>query len=240
MEILGELTRNHRHDLEHQQRDAWLTQIDVLKIHLAGFANGYVHFEFIIPRMGKRADCVVLLDGIVFVLEFKVNSASFDRNAIDQTHDYALDLKNFHRGSHNAAIVPMLIATESTVGVTNVTYAADKVASPLMTGSTGIRAAIQSVLAVTNGAILDPEQWAASGYQPTPTIIEAAQALYQNHAVQDIARSDAGAKNLQATDACIAEIIERSKTEGRKSICFITGVPGAGKTLAGLNIAATR
>lgn len=240
MEILGELTRNHRHDLEHQQRDAWLTQIDVLKDQLSDFSDGHIHFEFIIPRMGKRADCVTLLAGVVFVLEFKVNSANFDRYAIDQAHDYALDLKNFHRGSHNAAIVPLLVATESTAIAADVTFAADQVAAPLLTGSAGIRTAIQSVLAITNAPNLDPERWAASGYQPTPTIIEAAQALYQSHDVQEIARSDAGAKNLQATDARIAEIIERSKTKGRKSICFITGVPGAGKTLAGLNIAAKR
>jgi hypothetical protein len=87
-EILGELTKNHRHDLEHQQREAWLAQIDILKVQLVGLPDGVLHFELIIPRMGKRADCVVLLSGIVFVLEFKVNSANFDRYAIDQTHDY--------------------------------------------------------------------------------------------------------------------------------------------------------
>ena len=240
MEILGELARNHRHDLEHQQRDAWLTQIDVLKDQLAGVSDGHIHFEFIIPRMGKRADCVLVLAGVVLVLEFKVNSANFDRHAIDQAHDYALDLKNFHRGSHSAAIVPILVATKSTSIAADVTFAPDLVAAPLQTGAAGIRTAIQSVLATTNAPNLDPERWAASGYQPTPTIIEAAQALYQSHDVQEIARSDAGAKNLQTTDTRIAEIIERSKTRGRKSICFITGVPGAGKTLAGLNIAAKR
>jgi hypothetical protein len=240
MEILGELTRNHRHDLEHQQRGAWLTQVDVLKEQLAGFPDGHIHFEFIIPRMGKRADCVLLLAGIVFVLEFKVNSRSFDRYAVDQAHDYALDLKNFHRGSHNAPVVPVLVATKSSAIATDVIYAADHVAAPIQTGSAGIHAAIQGVLGFTNAPNLDPYEWAASGYQPTPTIIEAAQALYQSHDVQEIARSDAGAKNLQATDACIAETIEHSKSVGRKSICFITGVPGAGKTLAGLNIAAKR
>ena len=240
MEILGELTRNHRHDLEHQQRDAWLAQVDILKEQLSGFSDGFIHFEFVIPRMGKRADCVVLLSDVVFVLEFKVSSESFDRHAIDQTHDYALDLKNFHRGSHDAAIVPILVATKSNVGAIRVSFAADLVAAPLLTGATGVHAALQNALDATNGADLDPMAWSASGYQATPTIIEAAQAMYQEHDVQEIARSDAGAKNLQATDARIAEIIERSKTEEQKSICFVTGVPGAGKTLAGLNIAAKR
>jgi hypothetical protein len=240
MEILGKLTRNHRHDLENQQREAWLTQIDVLKDQLAIFDTGHIHFEFIIPRMGKRADCVLLLNGIIFVLEFKVNATSFDRYAIDQAHDYALDLKNFHRGSHHATIVPILVATESSVSAENAVFADDHVAAPLKTGSAGLRAAIMNILDEVTQTNLDPLSWADSGYQPTPTIIEAAQALYQNHSVHEIARSDAGAQNLQATDTRIADIIERSKAEKRKSICFITGVPGAGKTLAGLNIAAKR
>ena len=240
MEILGELTKNHRHDLEHQQREAWLAQIDILKDQLAAFPDGVLHFELIIPRMGKRADCVVLTGGIVFVLEFKVNSASFDRYAIDQTHDYALDLKNFHKGSHAAPIVPILIATKATAAGLGVRYAADLVAQPLQIGPTALRAVILQALQDTPCSELNPADWEASGYQPTPTIVEAAQALYQNHDVQEIARSDAGAKNLQETDLRIAQVIERSKAENRKAICFITGVPGAGKTLAGLNIAAKR
>ncbi len=240
MEILGELTRNHRHDLEHQQREAWLTQVDILKDQLAALPDGVVHFELIIPRMGKRADCVVLIGGIVFVLEFKVNSASFDRYAIDQAHDYALDLKNFHKGSHSAPIVPILIATKSTAKGGNLNFATDLVAQPLQVGPTSLGAVILQALRDTPSSSIGPAEWAASGYQPTPTIVEAAQALYQNHDVQEIARSDAGAKNLQETDLRISQVIERSKAENRKAICFITGVPGAGKTLAGLNIAAKR
>ncbi len=240
MEILGELTRNHRHDLEHQQREAWLTQVDILKDQLAALPDGVLHFELIIPRMGKRADCVVLIGGIVFVLEFKVNSASFDRYAIDQAYDYALDLKNFHKGSHTAPIVPILIATKSTATGGSLTYASDLVAQPLQIGPKSLGATLLQALQDTPSSSLDSAEWAASGYQPTPTIVEAAQALYQNHDVQEIARSDAGAKNLQETDLRIAQVIERSKAESRKAICFITGVPGAGKTLAGLNIAAKR
>ncbi len=240
MEILGKLTRSHRHDLDHLQRDAWLLQIDILKDQLRPFPVGQIHFEFIIPRMGKRADVVLLIDGVVFVLEFKVHSSTFDRYAIDQAHDYALDLKNFHRGSHAAAIVPILIATRATAAAIDIIYAPDRVAAPLQTGSAGIEDAIVMVLAMTRDRDLDHERWAASGYHPTPTIIEAALALYQSHDVKEIARSDAGAINLKATDKRIGEIINRCKAQGRKCICFITGVPGAGKTLAGLNIATER
>ena len=104
-EILGELTRKNRLGLNRQQNNAWLTQIDVLKDQLVGILDGHIHFEFIIPRMGKRADCVIVLAGVVFVLEFKVNSDNFDRYAIDQAHDYALDLKNFQ--SHHMKILLM-------------------------------------------------------------------------------------------------------------------------------------
>lgn len=240
LEVLGELTRNHRHDLEHQQREAWLAQIDILKQQLNGLPEGYIHFELVIPRMGKRADCIILLDGIVFVIEFKVNSSTFDRYAIDQAHDYALDLKNFHKGSHSAPIVPILIASKSDAKGDSPKYAADLVSSPIQIGPASLGEVLLQAIESSHAPTLDPDRWASSGYQPTPTIVEAAQALYQNHKVDEIARSDAGAKNLRETNLQIAQVIEQSKAEGRKSICFVTGVPGAGKTLAGLNIAAKR
>ncbi|MHC5143354.1 MAG: DUF2075 domain-containing protein, partial [Planctomycetota bacterium] len=87
---------------------------------------------------------------------------------------------------------------------------------------------------------MDPDAWQQSIYKPTPTIIEAAQALYKGHSVQEISRSDGSAINLSRTSDAIAKIIDDSKLHNRKSICFITGVPGAGKTLAGLNIANER
>lgn len=242
-QILGELARAHHHALEHLQRNAWLAQIELLKVELADLSDAYIFFEFSIPRMGKRADAVVLHRGIVFVIEFKVGSTSFDSYAIDQAHDYALDLKNFHLGSHDLPIVPVLCATEANRGVnTAIVWAEDEVAEPVLVGRGSLRGVFE--IEVTSGSTIqgtiDVNSWRSSGYRPTPTIIEAAEALYRQHAVDEISRSDAGAKNLQSTSDKIAEIIERSKGDGRKSICFITGVPGAGKTLAGLNIAAKR
>lgn len=241
-EILGELTRAHHHALEHQQRNAWLAQIDLLKTELSDEPEGHLFFEFSIPRMGKRADIVLLRHGIVFVIEFKVNSVNFDGYAIDQVHDYALDLKNFHLGSHDLPIIPALCATEAPDQLEGaIDWAADLVASPILIGRQGLRAVLDHPAPdQSDAAAIDVGDWRASGYRPTPTIIEAAEALYRNHAVDEISRSDAGAKNLQATSEKIAEIIEQSKQAGLKSICFITGVPGAGKTLAGLNIAAKR
>lgn len=240
--VLGELTRAHHHTLEHLQRNAWLGQIGLLQKELADLAAAYIFLEFSIPRMGKRADVVLLYRGIVFVIEFKVGSSSFDNHAIDQAHDYALDLKNFHLSSHDLPIVPVLCATEaSESSEPQLDWARDGVAAPILTGRGGFRAALE-IERPSFGTLsaIDVESWRSSGYRPTPTIIEAAEALYREHAVEEISRSDAGAKNLQSTSDKIAEIIERSKLTGSKAICFITGVPGAGKTLAGLNIAAKR
>jgi hypothetical protein len=240
--ILGELTQAHNHALEHQQRDAWRDEVRYLRSALAGIQDAFVFLEFSIPRMGKRADALIVHEGVIFVVEFKVNSASFDSYAIDRVHDYALDLKNFHLGSHPRPIVPVLIATKASGGaVGQPEWATDDVANPILVGQTGLADVLaMCVQTKPEAPHVDVAAWRSSGYRPTPTIIEAAEALYRNHAVEEISRSDAGAKNLQTTSDKIAAIIDRSKSEGRKSICFITGVPGAGKTLAGLNIAAKR
>lgn len=239
--ILGELVRNHGFALEHQQRDAWQTQVSLLKKTLNENVAGEILFEFAIPRMGKRADVILLIGTTVFVLEFKVGAHNFERSAIEQVHDYALDLKNFHKGSHDLPIVPVVIATEATVSDPGaVKFASDGVAEPILASLEHLGSLIQQCEPVNAIKQVDLDEWLRSGYQPTPTIVEAAQALYQNHAVEEIARSDASAQNLSQTTNCISAIIDRSKMEGRKSICFVTGVPGAGKTLAGLNIATKR
>lgn len=238
-EILGKLTRAYHHPLKHQQRNAWLFQIKILKKQLSEHLQGHLFFEFPIPRMGKRADILLLYKGIIFVIEFKVGSKSFNRYAIDQVHDYALDLKNFHLGSHTLHIVPILLATHapSVIAQQKIVWAEDGIATPMLSNADDLGVLLQSFN--TFGEI-NVREWCESRYQPTPTIIEAAQALYRDHDVSEISRSHAGDANLDATAQCIGEIIEISKREKRKSICFITGVPGAGKTLAGLNIATIR
>jgi hypothetical protein len=99
--ILGHLAKHNSFSLEALQRNAWLAQIPILQRELTGLASGWVAFEFAIPRMGKRADNVILFGDVVFVLEFKVGTEEFDNSAKDQVIDYALDLKNFHSGSHD-------------------------------------------------------------------------------------------------------------------------------------------
>ena len=239
--ILGELTRNHQFALEDLQRNAWISQILILKKSLTELPGCYVAFEYAIPRMGKRIDIVLLYQGIVFALEFKVGEKNYPNPALEQSLDYAVDLKNFHEQSHSRAIVPIVIATEAVDNDLAIQSYPDHVFYPIKSNQDNFVSHIKQLAEEINEEqALDPVEWIESIYKPTPTIIEAAQALYKGHSVKEISRSDSGAVNLGATSETIAEIIDSSKTKNRKSICFITGVPGAGKTLAGLNIANER
>lgn len=239
--ILGELTRNHQFALEDLQRNAWISQIRILKHSLAELPGSYVAFEYSIPRMGKRVDIVLLYQGVVFALEFKVGEKNYPNSALEQSLDYAVDLKNFHEQSHSRAIVPIFIATEAVECNLVIQSYPDRVFHPIKSNQNNFVSHIKLLAAeITEEQALDPVEWIESIYKPTPTIIEAAQALYKGHSVKEISRSDSGAINLGATSETISEIIDSSKKNNRKSICFITGVPGAGKTLAGLNIANER
>jgi hypothetical protein len=238
--ILGALAARHQFALEGTQRDAWLAQIEILKRHAAAVGGGHILFEYSIPRIGKRVDVVLLTRGVVFVMEFKVGDRRYAAHALDQAHDYALDLKNFHEGSRGTPVVPVLVATEAEEVENAPTSFADGVYEPLKANRHNLGAVVAAVLNSTREPQFDPVKWRDSAYRPTPTIVEAAQALYRSHDVSDISRSDAGAINLSLTADAIAAVIDDSKANRRKSICFVTGVPGAGKTLAGLNIANER
>jgi hypothetical protein len=237
-EIIGKLARANDFPLEQPQLNAWLEEIHILQNVLLGF-EGSIYFEYSIPRMGKRIDTVLIIGSVIFILEFKVGEKYFLPSAIDQVWDYALDLKNFHKSSHDKHIAPILIATkaENVKPVIAPNPQNDKVLFPIHCDDQMLRQIITGVLDFTNGQEIDPEQWELGQYCPTPTIVEAAMALYAGHSVDEISRSDASAINLKQTSDAISKIIEISKTKSQKSICFVTGVPGAGKTLVGLNIA---
>src|SRR5579859_1977726 len=161
-------------------------------------------------------------------------SDRFARN----TQDYALDLKNFHKGSHDAPIIPILVATHAPKSETVLpSLHADNVSPPIRCNSEGLQHLIRASLDRAGGNGLDAKQWGDSPYQPTPTIIEAAQTLYAQHSVEAIARHDAGARNLKVTSQRIEQLVEEARQKKRKTIIFVTGVPGAGKTLVGLNVA---
>lgn len=240
-EILGILSDHNEFALEQTQKEAWKEEIIILK-NILGSYSGAIYFEYSIPRMGKRIDVLILIQSVIFVLEFKVGEREYQNYAIDQVWDYALDLKNFHESSHNKLIAPILIATNARThdSVVSITPQNDQLLIPIRSNTEFLGSIIKSVLDFFyDGEIINTKVWEEGRYHPTPTIIEAAMALYNNHSVTDISRSDASAINLTQTSETVSEIIRSSKEQSEKAICFVTGVPGAGKTLVGLNIATT-
>ena len=222
-------------------REAWMSEIEILQRELCPWrsTDGCIVFEYNIPRLGKRVDVVLLLRGIVFCLEFKVGETSILETDVDQVLDYALDLKNFHKYSQDKVIVPILIATKykKTSSIIQPSVYDDRVVNPLVTGENGISDLIKEVLkCFPEEGSTDPK-WIISPYAPTPTIIEAARTLYESHSVDDITRHEADEVTTDRTISYILEVIKKSKENGEKSICFVTGVPGAGKTLVGLDVA---
>ena len=239
--ILGVLTSQHHHALEEQQRWAWLQQISILRTALCHQSDGRIFLEFYIPRMGKRADAVLALGNVILVVEFKIGARDHLSSAFNQVEDYALDLKNFHEGSHTVPIVPVLVSTDAKSSPnSNVRFAEDLVASPVGSNTAELGGLIAYTSQATAYPTIDVAVRMATGYKPTPTIVEAAQVLYRTHSVADISRSDAGAKNLSELSAAVSRVIDEARQNRTKAICFVTGVPGSGKTLAGLNIATRR
>lgn len=239
--IFGLLCERYHGEALTTTREAWKSEIAIMKDVLHNFADkqGQIIFEYDIPRLGKRIDVVLLLEGIVFCLEFKVGESRILEADVDQVLDYALDLKNFHKFSEDRIIAPILIATNHRNSSTNIQMSvyADRVINPLMTGKSGISTLINEVLKrFPNETPVNPD-WIISPYAPTPTIIEAAKSLYENHTVEDITRHEADKVSTDRTIAYILDVIKKSKDAQEKSICFVTGVPGAGKTLVGLDVA---
>jgi hypothetical protein len=237
--IFGQLSINHQHTLEDLQKNAWIKQIEILKAATQNL-SGNVYFEFSIPRMGKRVDNIIIHKNIIIVIEFKVGENQYSNHAQNQTINYCLDLLNFHEGSHDKIIIPVLVATKAPT-INNDLKKAEFLEQCVLCNESNLNEILNRISEKfsTNNSI-DPNEWENSIYKPTPTIIEAAQALYKGHNVQEISRNDSGAINLSKTAFAINQIIEQSKANHKKSICFLTGVPGAGKTLAGLNIANER
>lgn len=241
-EILGELTQGAGGNLDLTQNNAWQEQIELLKaLQLPDSArsSAKIYFEYTIPRLGRRADVILIVAHVLFILEFKAGESQFHVSALDQVWDYALDLKNFHDASHGICIAPVLVATKATSQIIDLqgTLHNDGLIRPVRANPNDLNAIITRTLAFLTAERIDVLAWESGRYLPTPTIIEAARALYAGHSVEAISRSDASAQNLAATSKAINQIIEDARTSGKKAICFVTGVPGAGKTLVGLDVA---
>lgn len=242
--IFGKIARNDEGDSVAEQKYAWSEEIEIMQQVLLPWKdeNGEILFEYSIPRLGKRIDVVVLLRSIVFAVEFKAGEDAYLQSAVEQVMDYALDLKNFHLASHHRTIVPILVATEAKKSSHELRFSVydDHIYNPLLTNTDNLGRLIGEVLEreqVQPSTADEFADWAISRYSPTPTIIEAASALYQSHSVEDITRHEAAGAALEETTQFVLDVINHSKEHGEKSICFVTGVPGAGKTLVGLNVA---
>ena len=239
-EIIGKLTLASQHDINDETSQSWVEEIYTLKEILQPYRfRGSIYFEYNIPRMGRRADVIVVIDGIIFVLEYKTSEQKFTREARTQVWDYALDLKNFHEQSAERILIPILVAPkESNKNCSlELKYYEDNVYEPLQVNASKLRYAFATVLESiphdTQNLVTD-DVWAKSGYEPTPTIIEAAIALYEENTVEDITKHGGDIDNASLE---LLNIINYCRDNNRKGICFITGVPGAGKTLIGLNTA---
>lgn len=195
--IIGELTKNHSFTLEELQRNAWSGQIKIFKDELKDITDAHLFFEYSIPRMGKRVDAVLIIRNIVFIVEFKVGENKYPKHAIEQVIDYSFDLKNFHSESHQSILVPILICTEANDKSNIVKEDKDQVYETIFCNKHNIRESINScLLQIPDTEIVNPIKWGDAIYKPTPTIIQAAQALYKGHNVEEISRSDSGAINL--------------------------------------------
>lgn len=240
--ILGTLHDNFHGEALTTTNEAWKSEITLLQKVLRTWKEekGDIVFEYDIPRLGKRIDVVLLLRGIIFCLEFKVGQKEALQADVEQVMDYALDLKNFHRFSHERIIVPILIPTNYKQVTTNFCPSVynDDIYNPLISGADKLQKLLMDVLEYSGATEADSiENWIISPYSPTPTIIEAARTLYENHSVEKITHHEADEVSTDATINYLLKIISQSKRKGLKSICFVTGVPGAGKTLVGLDVA---
>lgn len=192
-QVLGALVEAGSFDVTPAQRDAWLQELVVLRPALSGL-EGWVILEFDIPQIGSRVDVVVVSGSALIPIEFKVGEQAYHRSDLNQAWDYALDLKNFHAASHDASIFPILLATEAPDNDAGWGPPhEDGVRPPRRCNADGLSRAITEALRESMGPTLDGAEWITAPYRPTPTIIEAAQALYARNAVEAISRNDAGA-----------------------------------------------
>lgn len=239
--IVGEITLSAMQDINKETSNSWQQEVEVLKNVLSPYAQkGSVYFEYNIPRMGRRADVIVLIDGIVFVLEFKTSEQKFTREALIQVWDYAIDLKNFQEGSRDRILIPIVVAPKEKNKNCHIELKPfeDDVYQPLVSNNERLSECfdktLSNIIPKHTFTKEDDDVWAKSGYDPTPTIIEAAVALYEHHTVEEITKHDG---EIEVTAKCLDKIINECQSNKRKAICFITGVPGAGKTLIGLQTA---
>ena len=233
-----------------KQTEAWQTELGLLRrladrlVSIAPHSRKWwLLLEYEIPRRGKRPDAILLADDLIFVIEFKVGATQFSSEDEWQVISYALDLRDFHLASHDRTILPVLVASEaageSAPSLLDTLMTAHLVMPLQRTGGNGGDSLARCIASSYQqfhkslDAPIDADSWALAAYRPCPSIIDAAERLFSGHHVADI--SHAFAHNLDVTSTAIREAIDASQATNTRTICFVTGIPGAGKTLTGLN-----
>ncbi|MEJ0016261.1 MAG: DUF2075 domain-containing protein [Acetobacteraceae bacterium] len=216
---------------------AWRSQLSLLRQALTGFPDAWqLLLEYPLLRLGRRIDAVLLTPSAVVVIEFKVGAAAFATIDRQQVEDYALDLFDFHAESRTVPVVPVLVATSATPGAMQWPLYWHGVTPVLDAGAATLADLLGEIArrVPAGSQSLDPVAWEAAPYRPVPTIVEAATMLYARHGVADIAAARADVGNLTRTTAAIRSAVDHARRTKRHEVVFVTGIPGAGKTLCGL------
>ena len=243
--VIGQLSSRHvafHASAEAEQIRAWEREIELLRAAFVEIGDAtkdwWILLETPLLRLGKRLDAVVLTPAAIGVVEFKIGATAYNGQDRIQVERYAQSLRDFHYVSQQRMILPILCAERAPSSPTDVSMF-DGVADLVLTNGAqlGSALALLDTLNAKGGEVLDGLTFDHSPYRPTPTIVEAAQALYAGHQIADIGRGDAADAELQAAADTLQSIVRDAEAGRRKVICFVTGAPGAGKTLLGLDLA---
>ena len=241
--VIGVLSQNNAFDSKRTTIGSWKEEINTLKVALKNYQreDGFVAFEYTIPRVDGRIDCVIGLHGILFVLEFKTGETQDVNMDKEQLIQYVTDLKNYHFESYDIPIAPMWVIPNAELPVARVIRPTtnENIFGLMSVSDSTISEVMKKVLAseLANRIRIDASNWLHIPYCPTANIVEAARKLYANHRVENINRSDARGEDLIHTTNALISLIDQAKRRKEKYLCLVTGVPGAGKTLIGLSVA---
>ena len=221
--------------VEAEQIDSWTRSLDALRavVALPGGASWTVLLEYDLLRLERRIDAVLLTDRAIVVLEFK---PAFSAEGARQVEDYALDLRDFHAASRAHPILPVLVAMAGPEPRNTWPLPLAGVTPVLRATAAGLPALVAGAQAHFPPAPLDGPGWAAAPYRPVPGIVEAARLMFARHGVGEIAAARADTANLTRTTAAIRAAVQQARASGGRVVVFVTGIPGAGKTLCGLNV----
>ena len=222
-----------------EQIRAWDEQLRALREAFAAWPGSdrcRLVLEYSLVRVSGRIDALVISDRAIFVLEFK--QSALGGADLRQVQDYALDLFYFHAASNAHPVVPVLVSGGARRAMETWPLPFTQVPEPLVCApdELGVLLATLHASLPKPRQMLDSDAWEHAPYRPVPAIIDAACLLYARHAVENIAAARADVTNLGRTTDAILAGIRAAEAGGMRSILFVTGIPGAGKTLCGLNV----